>query len=86
MINSQTRKPRPIGQKIALGIAFLSYGAAIASAIGAVLYETQGEQDPIHASLMATVVFFISCGIVLQVIGTARLHGVLSGSGELDRD
>jgi hypothetical protein len=28
------------------------------------------------------VVFFIGCGIVLQVIGTTRLKGILSGSND----
>jgi hypothetical protein len=34
---------------------------------------------------MASAVFFVGCGVVLHVIGTARLAGVLSGSGDLER-
>jgi hypothetical protein len=42
-------------------------------------------QNPIRASLTASVVFFVGCGLVLHVSGTARLAGVLSGSGDLER-
>ena len=81
-MTATTQYKRPIGQKIALAIAMLSYAAAAACGIGALLYRSDVESDPIQASLMAAVVFFIGCGVVLQVIGTARLNGVLSGSGE----
>ena len=49
-------------------------------------YSSDTGGDPIRASLMAAVVFFIGCGVVLQVFGTARLRGVLSVSGEHDPD
>ena len=75
---------RPIGQKIALGFAILSYMGAVACALGAVFYTDDDPNDAIRAALMASVVFFIGCGVVLQVIGTARLRGLLSGSGDLD--
>lgn len=74
---------RPIGQKIALGFAIFSYLGAVICALGAVFYTDTDPNDAIRAALMASVVFFVGCGVVLQVIGTARLRGVLSGSGEL---
>jgi len=73
---------RPIAQKITLLVAGLSYAGALACALGAFFYPSQREDDPIVASLMAAVVFFVGCGVVLQVIGTARLQGLLSGSGD----
>lgn len=77
---------RPIGQKIANVIAILCYTLGAASALGAMFYRAEVPQDPVHASLMASVVFFIGCGVVLHVIGMARLAGVLSGDGEIKED
>jgi hypothetical protein len=70
---------RPLVQNIVFGIALICYAAAAACAVGAALYETEIKNDPIVASLMASVVFFIGCGAVLHVIGRARLRGLLSG-------
>ena len=84
--NDSNREPRPLGQKISLAMAMLCYASATACAVGAIVYDARGNNDPAQASLMAAVVFFIGCGVVLQVIGTARLRGVLSGSGEHDAD
>ena len=86
MNDQHTRTERHLGQKIALGIAALCYLTAAGCGIGAFFYSSETSGDPILASLMAATVFFISCGVVLQVIGTARLKGVLSGSGEHDTD
>ena len=77
--------PRPIGQKIANVIAMLCYTLGAASALGAIFYRAEVPQDPVRASLMASVVFFMGCGVVLHVIGMARLAGVLSGDGEIER-
>lgn len=77
---------KPLGQKIAYGVAILCYAAAVASALAAFLYQSPLSNDPIRASLMAAVVFFVGCGVVLHVIGTARLNGILSGSGNIDDD
>ena len=76
---------RPIGQKIAYVIAMLCYALGAASALGAMFYRAEVPQDPVRASLMASVVFFVGCGVVLHVIGTARLAGILSGDGEIER-
>ena len=77
---------KPIGQKIALGFAVLSYICAVACVLGAFLYTDKNPNDAVRAALMASVVFFVGCGVVLQVIGTARLKGLLSGSGDIDPD
>lgn len=83
-ILDEANMSKPIGQKIALGIAVLSYACAVAFVLAALLYESTSQEDPVRAAFMASVVFFIGCGVVLQVIGTARLTGVLSGSGDID--
>jgi len=71
-------------QRIVFAIALLCYAAAVACAVSAVVYQSDTPNDPIRASLMAAVVFFVGCGVVLHVIGTARLKGILSGSGTPD--
>ena len=86
MTDDRNRTPRLLGQKIALAIAYLCYATAVGCAVMAVVYDTQSESDPVQASFMAAIVFFVGCGVVLHVIGTARLHGVLSGSGDHDAD
>ena len=77
---------RHLGQRVAFVAAMLCYAAAVASAIAALLYESTQASDPVHASLIAAVVFFIGCGIVLLVIGTARLKGILSGRHHVEDD
>ena len=72
----------PLGQRIAFAVAKLCYAAAVASAFTAFLYQSTSSGDPVRASLIAAVVFFVGCGVVLHIIGTARLKGVLSGSGD----
>ncbi|MCG6965111.1 MAG: hypothetical protein LJE59_01205 [Chromatiaceae bacterium] len=71
-------------QRIAFALALLCYGAAVAGAVAAFVYESGMANDPIRASLIAAVVFFVGCGVVLQVIGTARLKGILSGRDDAD--
>jgi hypothetical protein len=77
---------KPLVQRIVFGMAIICYVAAVACAFAAFLYQEAHPGDPVRASLMAAVVFFIGCGVVLQIIGTARLKGVLSGSGTIDSD
>lgn len=72
--------PRPIGQKISLAFAALFYLGAAVCALGAIFFTSEEPGDPIRASLMASVVFFVGGGVVLQVIGTTRLKGLLSGT------
>lgn len=73
---------KTIAQRIAYAFALLSFLAAAACVIGIFLYETTVQLDPIRASLIASTVFFVGVGIVLYVIGTARLKGLLSLSGK----
>ena len=53
-------------------IAFISYFIGILVGIAA-FYFGEGSQDPVAASLMASVVFFFGVGIVLQAIGSSNL-------------
>lgn len=73
---------RHFSQKISRAIALLCYAAAVACAVGAFLYGNDTPDDPVRASLFASVVFFASCGIVLQVIANTRLKGILSHGDE----
>lgn len=73
---------RNAGQKIAFIIAFLCYLAAFACAVAAVFYEVEVPNDAVHASLIASVVFFASCGGVLHVIANTRLKGLPSGTDD----
>jgi len=77
---------KPLGQRFAFAVAILCYAAAVVSAFAAFLYQSNLLGDPVRASLMAAVVFFVGCGVVLHVIGTARLEGILSGSGHIEDD
>ncbi len=72
-----------LGQKISLVIAVLCYIAAVACAVTAIMLPGDSD-DPIRAAFMASVVFFVGCGIVLHVIGTARLKGILSSPATSD--
>jgi cytochrome b subunit of formate dehydrogenase len=70
---------KTLGQKIAYVIAIACYLVGAGGVIWAVLYQTTGPNDVIHASMMASVVFFVGCGVVLHVIATTRLKGLISG-------
>lgn len=73
-----------LGQKIAIVFAALSYLSAVGCAVGAYMQPGTG-YEPIRAALMASVVFFVGSGIVLHVIGTARLKGILSSAPTGDK-
>ena len=65
------RKP---AQKVSLAIAYLCYVIAVAIiVIAGYLGMRDGTDNPIFASLAASVVFFIGSGIVLHVMGAANL-------------
>lgn len=70
-----------IGQKIAFFFAILSYLGGVTCIYLAATFESAASYNPIRAAYMASVVFFFGCGIVLHVIGTARLKGLISGKG-----
>lgn len=66
--------PRGLGQHVAFGIALLFYCCAVLCLAGLFIWVGDlGGDHPIIASLGASVVFFIGAGIVLHVIGRARL-------------
>lgn len=67
-------KKRKFGQKVALFFTYFSYISAVFTLVFCVYWGmTEGTENPIFASLLASVVFFISCGVVLQVIANANL-------------
>lgn len=72
-----------LGQKIAFLFAVLCYIAAVGCAATAVLLPGDVD-DPVRGAFMSSVVFFIGCGVVLHVIGTARLKGIISGGDKPD--
>ncbi|MEW8505799.1 MAG: hemerythrin family protein [Candidatus Thiodiazotropha sp.] len=65
-------KQRRPYQKVLIAIAFICYFVGVLVGISA-FYFGKGGQDPVTASLMASVVFFFGVGIVLQAIGSANL-------------
>jgi hypothetical protein len=67
-----------LGQKIAMAIAVLCYLAGAACAAGAAFYPFPTPNNVIQASLMASVVFFVGCGIVLHAIARTRLKGIIT--------
>jgi hypothetical protein len=61
---------RSLGKKIAFGFSVLSFAGSIATIVLlAFVYPQRGAADPIVASLLATVFFLASCGVVLFYIG-----------------
>lgn len=69
---------KTFAQKISMAIAVLCYIAGVACALGAALYPFPAANDVVQASLMASVVFFVGCGVVLQAIATTRLKGIIT--------
>jgi hypothetical protein len=65
-------KERKNIQKVLMGVAVISYIAAIACAMVAA-YLSDGTANPEVASYMASVVFFAGTGIVLHVISSTNL-------------
>jgi len=65
---------RKTSQKISFAIAIISYGLAL-FCLAATFYlgGEMGSDDSVVASFGASVVFFISVGIVLHVIGRVSL-------------
>ena len=67
-------KQRGIGQKVAYVSAMFFYLCSIGCAIAAFYYNQQlGSDNPIVASLVASVIFCVSNGFVLHVIGKVDL-------------
>ena len=67
-------KNRKIGQKISFFFAVFCYLMAMVTVLfGTYWWNNFGSQDPIFASALASVFFFVSCGIVLHFIANANL-------------
>ncbi|HUX63230.1 hypothetical protein [Sulfuricella sp.] len=61
--------PRNTGRKIAFGFAVASFVSMVVSlAILIYLLATRGSGDVVTASMFATTLFFLSCGIVLYLM------------------
>ena len=68
------KKERKLGQKISLFFSILCYLMSILSIIFATYWQMRhGTQDPIFASALASIFFFVSCGFILQFIANANL-------------
>ena len=65
---------RKKGQKISFGIAIVSYVLALVCLFATFYLGFElGSDDPVVASFGASIVFFVSVGIVLHVIGSVSL-------------
>ncbi len=74
-------KNRKIGQKISWVIAIFCYCLSAVAAAYAVYWNIEYDtQHPIFASLIASVIFLIGCGIVLHVIANTNLPNLKPGS------
>ena len=71
---------KTVSQKITFGIAVLCYLIAVGCVAGAIHFGDSGDNSMLRASLGATAFFFFTAGVVLHVIGTARLKGLLQFS------
>jgi len=61
--------PRNTGRKIAFGFAVASYASMVISLLIFLYFMvTRGGSDVITASMFATTLFFLSCGIVLYLM------------------
>ena len=67
-------KERGFGQKVAFAVGMASYLVALSVLLLAGYFGyTRSTDDPVFASLAASVVFFIGTGVVLHVIGSVDL-------------
>lgn len=68
------KNDRKLGQKVSLFFSILSYFLAFVALVSGIYWKIEyGTQNPIFASLVACVIFLISCGVVLQVVANANL-------------
>lgn len=69
---------RNTGKRIALGFSVLSFASAIAAIVLlAFIYPQRGASDPVTASLLATIFFLASCGVVLYFISQPPRYELL---------
>lgn len=74
---------RSIGKKIAFGFAVASFiSMAISLVIFVYFMVTRGGSDVITASLFATTLFFLSCGIVLYLMSKPPRYELLPWDSE----
>lgn len=67
--------PRTIGRKIAFGFAVACFVSMVVSLLFFVYFMvTRGIGDVITASLLATTLFFLSCGVVLYLMSKPPQH------------
>lgn len=85
-LGAPRRVRRTSGQWIAVGAALLFYLSAAACAVALAVHGLPSGSAPVKASLLASIVFFASAGLVLHVIGSARLKGILSGTDDYVRE
>lgn len=65
---------RRIGQKTSLVIAYICYLGTVCTLVYAWYWSGSNNTDsPIFASLLAIIIFLLSCGVVLHFIGKADL-------------
>lgn len=61
--------PRNTGRKIAFGFAVASFASTVISLVIFLYFMvTRGGSDVVTASMFATTLFFLSCGIVLYLM------------------
>ncbi len=69
---------RTLGRRIALGFAVASFVSALLTLIAfVIMLGRYGSANAIVASLMASIVFFAGCGIVLYVISQPPRYKLL---------
>lgn len=74
---------RGIGQRIAYGMALVSYLCAILCLAALFIWIGElGSEHPVIASLGASLVFFVGAGVVLHVIGRANLPDLRFSQGQ----
>jgi predicted membrane channel-forming protein YqfA (hemolysin III family) len=67
--------PRNTGRKIAFGFSVFSFISMVVSLATLIYFiVTRGSSDVITASLFATTLFFLSCGIVLYLMSKPPRH------------
>lgn len=66
---------RNAGKKVAFGFAMLSViGAIVSLVFFGLSFAERGSDDPITASLAATIFFFVSCTVVLYIMSKPPRH------------
>ncbi len=79
---SPSASRRGIGQRIAYGMALVSYLCAILCLAALFIWIGElGSEHPVIASLGASLVFFVGAGVVLHVIGRANLPDLRFSQG-----